>query len=155
MPAALPNPQHLTPDTIPLPPSPPRPYSPVLARDGDPQTSHDAADSAVADGTIEGHERRILAVLKHMPAGGTASEIAQAVRERWRISSEMAFCKHTVSRRLSGLINAGLIHRRPAPMLTRRRRILTGEKRGRPILIQRGGETVHYHGPGDFPLLGE
>jgi hypothetical protein len=146
MPDSTPNPQHLTPDT--------RPYSSPLARASDPETSQAAADSAAADGTIETHERRILAVLKHMPAGGTASEIAQAVRERWRIAREIDFCKHTVCRRLSDLIGLGLIHRRIAPMATARARAARGDRRGRPILIKRGGETVHYYGrPGQslFP----
>lgn len=120
---------------------PARPFSPVLARDTDTETSQDAADSVLADGTVETHERRILAVLYDWrPEGGTASEVAEEVRRRWGIAREVAFCAHTVCRRWAGLLNAGLVHRRPDP-----------QRPGR--WLQRSGEIIHYYGPGDEPLF--
>ncbi|HRR83126.1 MAG TPA: hypothetical protein P5118_23315 [Planctomycetota bacterium] len=119
-----------------------RPFSPVLARDGDPETSHDAARSVVEDGTVETHERRILEALRWMPRGGTASEIAVWVRDRYGIEREIEFCKHTVCRRLYGLVAAGLLFRRLDPK--------------RPGKYQRrNGETLHWLNSGDAPLFGE
>lgn len=120
----------------------PWPLTNPLARDGDPETSRDAAASVVADGTVESHERRILEALRWLPRGGTASEIAVWVRDRHHIEREIDFCAHTVCRRLYGLVDAGLIYRRIDPKRPGKYR-------------RRNGETVHYATPGDFPLIGE
>jgi len=131
-----------------------RPFSPVLARPSDPETSHAAADSVLADGTVETHERRILSVLGHelRDTGGTASEIAAAVRGRYRIENEIAFCAHTVCRRLCALRTADLIHRRldRARMAATHWRVARESRddaRRLPILyLARGGETIYWLG---------
>ncbi len=118
------------------------PLESPLVRESDPETSHDAARSVVEDGTVANHEGMILEALRWLPRGGTASEIAAWVRDRHCIENEMAFCTHTVCRRLYGLVSAGLIHRRLDP-----------KRPGK--YCRRGGETVHYAHPGDAPLFGE
>jgi hypothetical protein len=92
--------------------------------------------------TVETHERRILEALRWLPHGGTASEISAWVRDRHHIENEMAFCAHTVCRRLYGLVDANLLYRRLDP-----------KRQGK--YLRRGGETVHYLTPGDTPLFGE
>ncbi len=145
----MPEPDNRQPTTDNLPAG--RPFSSPLARDGGAQTSHDAADSVIADGTVEGHERRILAVLYDMPLGGTASEVAEAVRERWHIKEEILFCKHTVCRRWCGLRDQGLVHVRPDRLATEKARKVDPD--ARPRFVQRAGEMAHFYGPADEPLL--
>jgi hypothetical protein len=114
----------------------------ALARDTDPHTSSAAAAAAVAEGKVDGHEWRILEALKWLGRrGGTATEIAADVRERYHIEREILFCAHTVCRRLGALWTRNQIFRRPDPAT------------GAPIA--RNGEIVYWLHPGDMPLYGE
>lgn len=118
------------------------PYSPYLARKDDPATSSEAADEAVGTNLVSGHEKMILYVLRWMPNGGTGTEIAQAIRQRFGVrASDMT--NVTVMRRMRFLLDIELVHRRR-------------DTRGH--WLRRERETVHFLGPkpkGDLPLWGE
>ena len=114
------------------------PYAPYLSHAADPATASDAADRAVGSGLARTHERRILAVLRHMHAGGTGSEIAAACAARFGSPSTNV----EVMRRMAALINRGQVYRHHDP----------ADPEGIRKL-KRGSETIHYLWPAGMELF--
>jgi hypothetical protein len=122
-----------------------RPFASPLARSTDPETSSDAATAAQLGGTVTRHELLILEALHWMPAGGTASEIAESVRGRHGLAIEQ-FNNVTVSRRMTELRGRSQVHRR---------RDLPDAHGACHHWRRRGGETIYWLTPRDAPLFGE
>ena len=105
------------------------PYTAPLARDDDPATSAAAADRVSSDGTVDTHERLILAALRAAwPKGLTGTELAARV----------GLTQVQVMRRVRALLDRGAIHR------------LRDHRRQ---LVRRDGQTIHCHGRGDMLLF--
>ena len=120
------------------------PYSSPLARRSDPGTSAAAADRAEAEGRIDSDEWQILSVLREMPRGGTGSEIAARISERFH----RTMTNVQVMRRMRQLIDNAQVFRRadPSPPL---------EGAGSLPWLKRDGQVVHFIARGDMPLFGE
>lgn len=124
------------------------PHSRDLSRRDDPLTSHAAADYVTGQGLDLTHEARILAVLRLMPDGGTGSEIAAAVTERFRVPTDQV----QVMRRMRKLLDRDDAFRRLDPDEP-----WIEDSRGRKHANwqRRDGQAIHWLTPGDMPLFGE
>lgn len=112
-------------------------FSPFLAREGDPETSQDAASAAVASGLVALYEKAIVEALSRMRDGGTGKEIADALRAEIPDADSVK-----VMRRISALLAAGKAHRLPDPAAP------DDPKK----CIRRDGQAVHFYGPAGMPL---